>query len=359
MKDFFKELKVVEIASVLAGPATGLFFAELGAKVIKIENNKTGGDVTRSWKLASEDSNDPHSAYYYSVNLLKEVVFADFSVSQDLKMVLGLIKDSDIVIVNFKKGDDKKFGLDHKTLSALNKGIIYASISGFGNEDERLAYDLILQAESGFMSMNGTPESGPLKMPVALIDLMAAHQLKEGILLALLHKMKTGIGARVSVSLYDAARASLANQASNWLNAGFLPGLQGSLHPNIAPYGEIFLSSDNCALTFAIGNDKQFFSLCDLLQKPELKEAESFHSNKKRVENRLKLKKILSAGIKLFTIDYLRQNSIKNQIPFAEIKKLDKVLDGSCSEELFIQKKIGEKNIRTVKSFIATLNINN
>src|ERR1035437_2769189 len=181
--NFFKDLKVVELAGVLAGPSVGLFFAELGAEVIKIENKKTGGDVTRSWKLPEEDKNSDVSAYFLSVNFLKKHLFLDLNAESDYKKCIAQIKNADIVIVNYKKGDDKKLKLDYATLKKINSKLIYASINGFSDTDERVAYDLILQAESGFMSVNGTPESGPLKMPVALIDIIAAHHLKEAILL--------------------------------------------------------------------------------------------------------------------------------------------------------------------------------
>ena len=151
----FNKLKVVELAGVLAGPSVGMFFAELGAEVIKIENERSGGDVTRSWKLASEDKSSKVSAYFCSVNYHKEYQFKNLKEQRDLDKVRDLIREADIVLVNFKKGDDVKLGLDYETLKKINPKIIYAAITGFGDESERIAYDLILQAESGFMSMNG------------------------------------------------------------------------------------------------------------------------------------------------------------------------------------------------------------
>ena len=256
--DFFKGLKVVEISSVLAGPSVGLFFSELGANVTKVENSGSNGDITRSWKLPTEKKDSNISAYFCSVNWNKEHLFIDFKNSNELTHVKSLIEKCDIVILNFKKGDDLKFGLDYDSLSKINSKLIYGTINGFGENSDRVAYDLILQAESGFMSMNGTPNSGPIKMPVALIDILAGHQLKEGILIALIDRLNTGKGKKVSVSLFDSAVASLANQATNWLMADHIAKPIGSTHPNIAPYGELFKTKDNATITFAIGSNKQF-----------------------------------------------------------------------------------------------------
>ena len=183
--DHFKGLKVVELASVLAGPAVGMFFAELGADVLKIEHAGLGGDVTRSWKLSSEKE-ESISAYFSAVNYHKKIVFKDLKNQEDNQWVKNQLLQADLVIANFKPGSAQKLGMDFDTLKKLNPRIIYGEITGFSGGVKRPAFDVVLQAETGFMSMNGTPESGPVKMPVALIDVLAAHQLKEGLLLALL-----------------------------------------------------------------------------------------------------------------------------------------------------------------------------
>jgi crotonobetainyl-CoA:carnitine CoA-transferase CaiB-like acyl-CoA transferase len=334
MKDFFKELKVVELASVLAGPAAGLFFSELGAEVIKIENKLSNGDVTRTWKLSGEDSSSAISAYYASVNSGKKCVFADLNNASDKKKVYDLLVSADIVISNYKPGDDHKLGMDYATIKRINPGIIYASITGFGTDVNRTAYDLVLQAETGFLFMNGSKESGPIKMPVALIDILAAHQLKEGILLALIKRMKTKNGSRVSVSLYDAAIASLANQASNWLMTGIDPQPLGTLHPNIAPYGEIFETSDGRHIVLAVGNDKQFKNLCDLLNSPELISDQRFASNPERVGHRKELYLLLKDRFRNSTAETLMQSFIKKDVPAGVIKSLKQVFSDPKTEHL-------------------------
>lgn len=322
----FSDLLVVELAGVLAGPSVGLFFAELGAKVIKIENQKTNGDVTRSWKSPLENKEDPTSAYYWSVNTGKEILFLDLTSAKDLETFYTLIKTADVLISNYKLGDDIKLKVDYETLEKINSQLIYASINGFGSQNPRTAYDLILQAESGFMFMNGEKNSQALKMPVALIDLLAGHQLKEAILIALLKKHKTQLGSHISVSLFDSAIASLANQATNWLIAHHLPTAQGSLHPNIAPYGELFLTQDQHQITFAIGSNSQFKNLCVILGIESFSN-DKFKSNQQRVANRDELYKILNEKISLFSFDDLFKLCLKNDVPIGKIRNLKEVFE--------------------------------
>lgn len=327
LKDIFKDLKVVELAGVLAGPSVGYFFAELGAKVIKVENPNTNGDVTRSWKLKTENPKDKTSAYFWSVNALKESVFLDITAPSQLQKLYELIKDADIVISNYKTGDDEKLKTDYATLSALNPNLILASINGFGNGSPRTAYDLILQAESGFMSMNSEPNGQPLKMPVALIDLLAGHQLKEAILIALINRYKTNKGCHLSVSLFDSAIASLANQATNWLIGNSLPKPLGSIHPNIAPYGEIFETKDHHQVTFAIGSNKQFKQLCELIQFSTLVNDPKYANNQMRVNNRSQLYALLYNYIKEFNFKDLFKLCLEKEIPLGKIRNLKEVFE--------------------------------
>lgn len=354
----FKDLKVIELANVLAGPAAGMFFAELGADVIKIENKATNGDVTRSWKLPSEDKNKNTSAYYASVNWNKKSLFVDIKNEQEKTKVYELIKDADIVISNYKAGDGVKLGMDHETLKKINPGLIYAHLSGFGENSSRTAFDIVLQAETGFMFMNGTAESGPIKMPVALIDILAAHQLKEGILVALINKIKTGKGSKVTVSLYDSAIASLANQATNWLMAGHDPQPVGSLHPNIAPYGEIFPTSDNKLIVLAIGSDKQFRQLCSILKTDALVEQENFSSNTSRVKNRNELFKILQPEIRKQNSKELLDAFIANDVPAGCIRSVKEVLGTENAKKLILSEK-GEFGESTERIRSTIFNITN
>ena len=330
----FKDLKVIELAGVLAGPSVGYFFAELGAKVIKIENPNTKGDVSRSWKLKSENPKENTSAYFWSVNNLKQFVSLDLNLPLHQKKFHELVKDVDIIISNFKKGDDIKLKADYLTLSKLNPKLIYASINGFGQDSVRTAYDLILQAESGFMFMNGEPNSKPVKMPVALIDLLAGHQLKEAILISMLNRYHTKRGCHVSVSLFDSAIASLANQATNWLIAGHLPKATGSLHPNIAPYGELFETKDNQLVTFAIRSNKQFKNLCELIQFQELAKDKNYATNQLRVLNRTQLYSMLYNYIHQFNFKDLFRLCSEKEIPLGKIRNLKEVFELPEAKEM-------------------------
>ncbi|MNK18560.1 Succinyl-CoA:(R)-benzylsuccinate CoA-transferase subunit BbsF [compost metagenome] len=343
----FEDLIVIDCSTVLAGPSVGTFFAELGASVTKIENPAIP-DVTRSWKLASEDRNSSVSAYFSSVNYHKQYLKLNFRESSDILHLTALIEKADILLSNFKKGDAEKFGLTDAYLQSLNPRLIIGKISGFGAESDRVAYDLILQAETGFMSMNGTPESGPVKMPVALIDVLAAHQLKAGLLTALLHRTKTNKGQTVSVSLYDAAITSLANQASNYLMEGHIPRRIGSLHPNIAPYGEIFSTNDGKLITFAIGSNKHFQILCGFLGLSGLISDMRFAENTDRVKNRQILQEIIQEIIFRFQADEILDFMHKQFVPAGMIQDLEQVFENPAARHLVRTEKIENTETKRV-----------
>lgn len=347
----FSKLKVVELAGVLAGPSVGMFFAELGAQVIKVENSRTGGDVTRSWKLSSESKVSEISAYFCSVNYQKEYAHKNLKEEKDKTEVLQWIKEADILLVNFKKEDDVKLGLDYDSIKEINPKIIYAGITGFGDESDRIAYDLILQAESGFMSMNGQEISPPTKMPVALIDVLAGHQMKEAILIELLKQGEDRKAVKLTVSLFDSALASLVNQASNYLMEGHVPKRIGSKHPNIAPYGEIFETKDGKLITFAIGSNKHFAGLCKFLGKEELIDDSKYSINQERVKNRIALFAILQESISKMNstiVDELNATGV----PSARIKSLDDVFESEEAQNLVLEEEIAGRKTKRVKSIV-------
>lgn len=339
----FKGLNVIDLSSVLAGPSVGTFFAELGAKVIKVEHPEHP-DVTRSWKLKEESDSTAVSAYFSSINYGKDYIFLDLTKKSDHDQLTALTKEADLVIMNFKKGAQEKLNITDEQLHEINRKLIIGKISGFGDESDRVAYDLILQAESGFMAMNGTPESGPVKMPLAFIDILAAHQLKQGLLIELLEKEKQKDkykGGVISVSLYDAAVCSLINQASNFLMTGHVPQRIGSLHPNIAPYGELFSTKDGKTITFAIGSNLHFIKLCNYLNIPEIATDSRLNTTQHRVINRELLQKILSEQVsKLNAADILHDLN-QQYVPCGEIKSLDLVFKQPEAQQL-IRKEVIE-----------------
>ncbi|MEM8559664.1 MAG: CaiB/BaiF CoA-transferase family protein, partial [Bacteroidota bacterium] len=260
----FADLVVLELANVLAGPSVGQFFAELGATVWKVESPRTQGDVTRRWRLPTEPDTD-RPAYFTAVNWGKQSLALDLAHPDGRALLHQLAAQSDVVLTSFRPGTAARLGADAATLRALDARLVVASISGYGSDHLRAGYDAVVQAESGWMFMNGYPDGPPTKLPVALVDVLAAHQLKQAILVALLQRARTGEGAHVHVSLLDAAVSALVNQASNWLTAGHSPQRMGSAHPNIAPYGSLFRTADGHDLLLAVGTDRQFAHLCTVL----------------------------------------------------------------------------------------------
>ncbi|GHN01086.1 CoA transferase [Cytophagales bacterium WSM2-2] len=348
-KKMFAGLRVLELASVLAGPSVGQFFAELGAEVIKVENPKTGGDVTRSWKMAGEKTDD-RSAYFCSCNWGKKSVALDLTLKNDQEIVKKLSNRSDIVIASYKPGDAEKLGVSYEQLRVTNDKLIYGQISGYGSDDDRVGYDAVIQAESGFMDLNGEENGPPIKMPVALIDILAAHHLKEGLLLALLNLQRSGKGDLVEVSLIQAAVSSLANQATNWLVGNNLPVRQGSAHPNIAPYGDSFLTKDGRRILLAVGSDRQFEDLKEVIgiERDTLTE---FARNQQRVARRDELNKLLSDRIGNMESRVLIQQLNSKKIPAGFIQNLKEVFEMPQAAELIIS----QNGISGVRNFAARL----
>jgi len=331
----FEDLKVLELASVLAGPSAGQFFAELGATVIKVENAKTLGDVTRNWKTSGEMTDD-RSSYFCSVNWGKRSIGVNLESLEGRQIVHRLVKESHIVIASYKPGDAARMGVDYETLRKLNPRLIYAQITGYGSDDQRVGYDAVIQAESGFMSINGEPGGQSLKMPVALIDILAAHQLKEGILLSMLKQTRSGEGDFIEVSLIQTAITSLANQATNWLIGGKIPQKQGSSHPNIAPYGDVFTTAEGREILLAIGTDKQFSDLTTLFDVPEMATDSRFSTNQSRVTNRAYLRKILSGLFLQVEADSILKSLAASRIPAGPIRNIQEVFELAQAKELLL-----------------------
>lgn len=343
-------LKVIELASVLAGPAVGMFLAELGAEVTKIENPKTGGDTTRNWKLPTENPDSKISAYFCSVNWGKQHLFIDLKTQEGKEQVYSLCKEADIVVANYKPGDAKKLGMDYEILKSINPKLIYAELTGYGNSDPRAAFDVVIQAETGYMYMNGTPESAPLKMPVALMDLLAAHQLKQGILLALLQREKTGEGSHVNTDLYSAGIATLANQATNWLMGGHIPQPIGSAHPNICPYGDILNCADSKQIVLAVGTEQQFTELCSILGKVELAKDPRFDTNAERIANRKELVIELNTLSATFKGDDLLEKLHQAKVPAGAVLNMEQVFQNPKAQEMVLEEEVEGINTERVKT---------
>ncbi|MCO6186786.1 CaiB/BaiF CoA-transferase family protein [Rhizobium sp. L1K21] len=292
-------LKVVELARILAGPWIGQTLADLGAEVIKVES--PGGDDTRTWgppfveREKADGSTEKVAAYFHAANRGKTSVICDFSDPDDLARVKALIADADVVIENFKVGGLKKFGLDYESLAESNPRLVYASVTGFGQNGPRAAtagYDFLIQGMCGIMDLTGDPQGEPQKVGVAWIDIFTGLYGVIGIQAALAEREKSGRGQQVDLSLLDTGVAVLANQAMNYLVSGNSPTRLGNAHPNIVPY-QVFPTADG-HLIIACGNDRQFANLCKLLGLDELAADARYTTNPARVENRVELARMIT-----------------------------------------------------------------
>lgn len=349
----FRGLKVVELASVLAGPAVGMFFAELGAEVVKIENKTTGGDVTRGWKLPSENPSSPVSAYWSSVNWGKKHLFLDLNTPSDHAEAWRTVLAADVLISNLKPAAALRLGFDPDTLRAQNPRLIYAQLDAFPDpEDDSPAFDAVLQAEAGFMFMTGERGRPAAKMPVALIDLLAAHQLKEAILTALLRRENSGEGSLVRCSLLESAIASLANQASNYLMNGHVPQRMGTQHPNIAPYGDTFTCSDGQTILLAVGTERQFAQLCVALSLEMLLQDPDFSTNAARVRHRERLNQILSKKLAGRSLAENLATLRSFKVPVAQIRDMASVFEMPEARAMVLEETAPDgtltKRVRTI-----------
>ncbi|HZU51018.1 MAG TPA: CaiB/BaiF CoA-transferase family protein [Sphingomicrobium sp.] len=284
-------IKILDLSRVLAGPWCTQLLADLGAEVIKIERPGSGDD-TRHWGPPwLGEGKDRVAAYFLSCNRGKKSAAIDFATPAGAALVRRLAQKCDVLIENFKVNGLEKFGLDAASLRSDNPRLVYASITGFGQDgpySDRAGYDYIIQGMGGLMSITGLPDDvpggGPMRVGVAVVDLFTGMYTCVAILSALLAREKTGAGTRIDMALFDAQLAMLANQASNALVSGSNPPRQGNTHPNIVPY-QVFAASDQ-QIIIAVGNDRQFARLSAICGHREWTQDERFASNGARVANR-------------------------------------------------------------------------
>ena len=280
-------VQILDFSRVLAGPFATMMLGDLGATVTKVERPGVG-DETRAWGPPFDA--DGTATYFESVNRNKQSIALDLTVDADLGRAVGLAREADVVVENFRPGVMERLGLGYKQLCADHPELVYCSITGFGSGAGAglPGYDLLVQALGGLMSITGDPEGEPQKVGVALVDVLAGLFATVGILAALRHRESTGEGQRVEVDLLSALLAGLVNQGSAFTVAGVVPGRLGNAHPSISPY-ELFTTGEG-ELVIAVGNDRQFGALCEVLGAPELASDERFATNEDRVHNRQTLR---------------------------------------------------------------------
>ncbi|KPL68232.1 CoA-transferase [Erythrobacter sp. SG61-1L] len=317
-------IKVVELARVLAGPWAGQIFADLGADVVKVESPQ--GDDTREWGPPFIENADgtKDAGYFHSANRGKRSVTADYHKPEDLEMVLGLIREADVVIENFKLGGLKKYGLDYESLSKLNPGLVYCSITGFGQTGPyapRPGYDFIVQGMSGIMDLSGQPDGPPTKIGVAYADIMTGLYAVIGIQAALHQRQQTGRGQHVDLALFDVMVGTMANQAMNYLLTGNAPHRIGMSHPNIVPY-EGYPTSDGW-LIVAVGNDGQFERFAEVVG---LEVRPEWRTNPDRVAHRTTLVPQIIEKTRQWTRDALLAALEQKGVPVGPILDVGEAL---------------------------------
>jgi crotonobetainyl-CoA:carnitine CoA-transferase CaiB-like acyl-CoA transferase len=315
-------IRVADFSRVLAGPLCTMILGDLGADVVKVERPGTG-DETRGWGPPFVGE---LSTYFVSVNRNKRSIALDLNDPDDRGLARRLAERSDVVVENFRPGTMQRFGLAYSDLEPAKSGLVYCSIGGFppGQED-RPAYDVLIQAMSGLMSLTG-PEGGPpIKVGVALVDVIAGLNAAIGITAALRAREVSGRGQLVAVNLFDASVAALVNQASGYLGAGVIPEPMGNAHPSIVPY-QTFDASDR-PLVVAAANDRFFERMCAVMGLPRLASDERFRTNADRVRNRAVLIGMLQSAFRTRTAAEWLDDLRAAGVPAGPVRTLAEVFD--------------------------------
>ncbi len=322
-----KGIKVVELARILAGPWAGQTLADLGAEVIKIES-PMGDDTRQCGPPNIQTDKEECAAYFHSCNRGKHSVVANLKNDQDLAAVKDLIKEADIFIENFKVGGLKQFGLDYPSLQTINAGLVYCSITGFGQTGpyaHRAGYDFMIQGMSGIMDLTGEPHRDPQKIGVAFADIFTALYSVIAIQAALRERDITGKGQHLDMALFDCMTSVLANQSMNYIASGKTPKRMGNMHPNICPYETVPVSDGY--IIVATGNDQQFARLCDCLGISAIINDTRFADNASRVGSRPVLMKIISEETKKWSKEDLLNALEEAVVPSGPINTIEDVFN--------------------------------
>ena len=315
-------VRVLDLTRVVAGPYCSMFLGDLGAEVVKVEQPGAGDD-TRGWGPPFAGG---ESAYYLCINRNKQSLTLDLKSQRAVELLRDLVKAADVIIENFRPGTMERLGLGEKELRELNPRLIYASLTGFGADgpmSDWPGYDLIVQAWGGLMSITGTPEGEPVKVGVAIIDLVAGLMLGKAITAALFAREKIGVGQRIDTSLLEAEVASLINVGSNYLVGGKVPTRWGNAHPNIVPY-QNFQTADGY-LVIGVASEVIWKRFCEAIGQRDLINDPRFADNSKRVENRSELIGILSKTFLQRRNDAWFKLLTDAEVPCAPVQTIDQV----------------------------------
>ena len=347
-------IKVLDMSRILAGPTCTQLLGDYGADIIKVEKPESGDD-TRNWgppfMKDRDGQNTNESGYFLASNRNKRSLSLDISKEENIEIIKTLLKDCDVFIENFKVGSLKKYGLDYQSLSKDFPKLIYCSITGYGQtgpNSHKAGYDLIAQGYGGLMSITGSPNEEPVKVGVAVADLLCGLYACTAILAALNHRGVSGIGQNIDIALVDAQIASLVNMGTNFLLSKQDPSRVGNEHANIVPY-QVFEVFDG-HLNVAIGNDEQFRKFCEIIGRSDLSKNGRFSTNIMRVANRSELISILKQELKKQKKDDLVDKMEKMKVPGGPINKLSEVFASNQVSER--EMKIQMENKNSEKGFV-------
>lgn len=361
MTGALKGIKVLDLSRILAGPWASQMLADFGAQVIKIERPNKGDD-TRYWGppfiKEKTSTQPPQAAYFHSTNRNKQSIAIDIQHKTGQQIIKDLVKNADVFIENFKVGALARYGLDYPKLKLLNPNLIYCSITGFGQtgpSSERAGYDAMIQGEGGLMSITGVANGEPMKVGVAVTDIMTGLYCSNAILAALMARNHIDKGQYIDIALLDVQVATLANQGLNYLATGNNPKRQGNAHPNIVPY-QTFNTSDGIIM-LAIGNDTQFRKFCQFVERPELADNPNFQTNEQRVINRESLiehlSKILLSHPTVWWINQLETLDI----PCGPINTLQEVFNHSQIKHRNLVRKIPDNCSKQIYTIASPINL--
>ncbi|API91320.1 MULTISPECIES: CaiB/BaiF CoA transferase family protein [Virgibacillus] len=336
MAKALEHIRILDLSRVLAGPYCTMILGDLGAEIIKVEA-PGGSDETRKWGPPFQNG---VSAYYLCTNRNKKSITIDLKSGEGVKTIKQLVKDSDVIINNFRTGTMERFGLDYETLSKINPKLIYCSITGFGETGpykDMPGYDFIIQAMSGLMSITGDEQTGPQKMGVAITDVLTGMYACIGIQAALLERSISQQGQKLDIALYDVAVSALVNVGSNYFMSGEIPSQLGNQHANIVPY-QTFRTKDG-QMVIAAGNDRQFEALCDIAGEPSLKDNPKFRTNPDRVAHRKELIPRLQQLFSQQPTAYWLKKCKQQSIPCGPIQNIAEVAADPqlAAREMFVQ----------------------
>lgn len=327
-------LRVLDLSRILAGPWATQMLGDLGADIIKVERPRSGDD-TRGWGPPfadgmtgdAEADATARSAYFCSVNRNKRSLAIDITSDEGAAILRDLAAECDVLVENFKVGGLAKYGLDYEAVKQINPRLVYCSITGFGQDgpdSTRAGYDFMIQGMGGLMSVTGEPDGMPMKIGVALVDVLTGTNAATAILAAVIHASRTGEGQHIDMSLFDVSVASLANQALNYLVSGNVPGRLGNAHPNIVPY-QAFATEDG-HIILAVGNDSQFQKFCDVAGLAGVADDPTFATNRARVTGRQTLLPLIEEAFLKHTTGWWLDELAKVGVPAGPINPIDAAL---------------------------------